>query len=57
MILGLSGGLLSGLIGGLIGGLRGCLKRVVPGMVCRQEAAKMLTFEDINLQASTLRQK
>ena len=31
-------------------GLRGCLKRVVSGTVCRQEAAKILKFEDISLR-------
>jgi hypothetical protein len=31
--------------------LRGCLKRVVPGIVCHQEAAKTLNFEDISLQS------
>ena len=30
--------------------LRGCLKRVVPGIVCRQETAKTLNFEDISLR-------
>ena len=30
--------------------VRGCLKRVVPGIVCRQEAAKTLSFEDISLR-------
>jgi hypothetical protein len=31
--------------------LKGCLKRVVPGIVCHQEAAKTLNFEDISLQS------
>ncbi len=31
--------------------LRGCLKRVVPGIVCHQEAAKTLNFENISLQS------
>jgi hypothetical protein len=30
--------------------VRGCLKRVVPGIVCCQEAAKTLSFEDISLR-------
>lgn len=29
--------------------LRGCLKRVIPGIVYRQETAKTLNFKDIGL--------
>jgi hypothetical protein len=30
--------------------LRGCLKRVVLGLICHQETAKTLIFEDISLR-------
>ena len=30
--------------------LRGCLKRVVPGIVCRQETAKTLNSQGISLR-------